>query len=194
MVGSIRSSAEGGSERHFIPGFRRPSFSTRRAPAASRSAVIPAPSLAWRSAGSVRTTPVYRSRCLPGTKCQAGLQRARDICAMQIPPSHPVRGPRPACPTTVRSSVPRGNRVGTQFRCAPAVFGRANAVQHGRHAHRIVGAGCVECAETARFDQPDHPFGQIASVDELHGIAAIAWRKHFAAARQANRPIGKRSV
>src|SRR5205085_9469977 len=46
----------------------------------------------------------------------------------------------------------------------------------------------------ARFlvlEPPHHPLGEIAHVDDLHGIVRPARREHLAPARETNRPIGE---
>ena len=64
-------------------------------------------------------------------------------------------------------------------------------MQHRVHRHRVVRAAGVERAEGARFRQPDHPFGEVAAVDDLHRIRTIARHQHFAALRNTVRPVGE---
>ena len=49
----------------------------------------------------------------------------------------------------------------------------------------------VEDAEGARLDHADRPLGEVACVDELHGVAAVARGEHVAAAVEAHRPVGE---
>ena len=65
------------------------------------------------------------------------------------------------------------------------------AAQHGVHRQRFFRADGIEIAERARFGQPDHPFAQIAAVDDLHRVGAVAGHQHFAALRDAMRPVGE---
>ena len=39
--------------------------------------------------------------------------------------------------------------------------------------------------------QADRPLGEVARVDELHGVAAVAGGEHVAPAVEAHRPVGE---
>ena len=68
---------------------------------------------------------------------------------------------------------------------------RGDAGEHVAHDQRPGRPGGVEDARRARLGHADRPLGEVARVDELHRIAAVAGRQHLAAARQAHRPVGE---
>ena len=68
---------------------------------------------------------------------------------------------------------------------------RLAAVDHGVGGQRVVRADRVEDAKGLRLGEPDHPFAQVAAIDDLDRILAIARHQHLAALRHSQRPIGE---
>src|SRR5204862_1679798 len=63
--------------------------------------------------------------------------------------------------------------------------------EHLTDAVLLRGPGRVVNSGRAALDHANSPFGEIARVDELHRIARLAGREHFAAAIDAHRPVGE---
>jgi len=84
------------------------------------------------------------------------------------------------------------NSAGTHTRCAslrtPCGIPRELA---GREP--LLGPGRVEDAHGPPLEDPNDPGREVANVDELHRVRAVARGEDVAAARQAHRPVGKRS-
>ena len=81
--------------------------------------------------------------------------------------------------------------VGTQTGFADEPMPSRNALDHRLHRQRRGRTHRVEGTEGARLRHPDRPLGEVARVDELHGVAAVARREHVAAAVEPDRPVGE---
>ena len=63
--------------------------------------------------------------------------------------------------------------------------------EHGVHQQWLLRSGGIEGAEGTVLGQPDHPFAQVAPVDDLDWILAVARHQHFPALRHPVRPVGE---
>ena len=66
-----------------------------------------------------------------------------------------------------------------------------DAVQHLRHRERRDRSRRVERAERLVLGHAHRPLGDVARVDDLHRIVAVARREDFAALVDAIRPVGE---
>ncbi len=66
-----------------------------------------------------------------------------------------------------------------------------DSVKHCLHAQLVIRARRIEDAEDAPLGHPDGPLGEIAGIDDLHRVAAIARGEDFPATRQAHGPVGE---
>ena len=159
---------------------------------ASRSGSMPARSLACRSAGSVfhqARVSVGGLRERPeGEAGGDGLLVAAAVGARGVPGGgDPDRHVAPGADLLLLEEVRRRpDEAGASSRWPPL-----DAVEHAAHRELRGRAHGVEDAERARLDHADRPLGEVAGVDELHRVLAVAGGEHVAAAGEAHRPVGE---
>ena len=67
----------------------------------------------------------------------------------------------------------------------------AAGCEHGVHQQWLLRSGGIEGAEGAALGQPDHPLAQVAPIDDLDRILAVARHQHFPTLRHPVRPVGE---
>ena len=156
----------------------------------SRSGVRPACNFACRSGGSdLNQASVSRAVSASGRNVSP-LLSARSIFARAI--RCLCRSTR-ACQTTAALFAQSKNpRYPGKLRVR--LQRGFDSVEHSADAEWFRRAGCIVNSGLAVLDHADRPFGEVAGINELHGVVRRTWREHFTAAIDPYRPVCKRSV